>query len=204
MLTAMVLILAACSRTDEEPAEEQSPFQRELATIVEEFDNRTVYTSLDPETLATIPDDWLVQAVVDFVASKLGDDITANRDRVDALPAAVRGVFATYWLEADVYNGGYNQYFWNPYGYWVRDAIAAYEDYGAVEHAVVTRKAVAIFLEESETHREFREIGTLEAFSESYEATGLGDVNAEFWALTDPSSKRVAYIRANPDKFTTD
>ena len=209
-ILAAFLVFSGCSKPVEEPAPEPaepsagSDIQSNLASIIEDFENRPVYRSLDPETLASIPDDWLEQAIVDFVFTETGGDLAANRERVDALPPAVRGVWATWWLEADVFDGGFNQYFWNPHGYWADDAIAAYESYGASEHAETTRKAVARFFAEAETHRRFRDTGTLEAFAESYEVTELGNVTEEFWLLSDPNDKRVAYIRANPDKFTTD
>ena len=197
--------LAACSKSGENDGSEstQSPLEMELANLVSEFDNRTVYTSLDAETLAAIPDEWLVQAIVDYVSARTGGDVASNRDSVDALPPAVRGVFASYWLEAEVYGDGFEEYFQSEYGYWVADAIAAYSDYGAFDHAKVTGHAVALYLERTSDGGEFRSIESLEAIPAPGDDTDIANTNAGFWGLTDPSRQRVAYIRANPDKFTS-
>jgi len=178
-------------------------FEETLRKSIKEFKNRTIYTSLDPDTIASIPDDKLEHAIIDYIYTKIGDDWDNQREVVDALPASFRGIFATWWLEAEVNNGGFNQYFWNPSGYWAEDAISAFHEYGADEYAEVARKAVAMFLAEAETHKEFRELGTLEAFSESYDHTALGDLDNEFWDIgEDLSQKRISYIRENPEKFT--
>ena len=66
----------------------------------------------------------------------------------------------------------------------------------------MTKKAVSMFLSEIETHKEFRERGTLEAFSESYEHTDLGDLDNEFWEAGESlSGFRISYVRRNPEKF---
>ena len=181
---------------------ETTQFERDLQKMMEEFNNRTIYSSLDPDTLASIPDDKLEQAIVDYVSTKIRDDWDNMRQIIDGLPPAFRGFYATWMLEADVSNGGFNQYFWNPYGYWAEDAIAAFYEYGADEHAEVSKKAVAMFLADQDTHREFRELGTLEAFSESYKHTDLGDVDDEFYGIrSDLSAMRIRYVRGNPEKF---
>lgn len=199
---AIALAALSCSEPEEKLTMGDNNFENEIRRSLEEFNNREIYSSLDLDVLASIPDDMLEQAIVDYVGTKIGDDWANMREIVDALPASFRGVYATWWLEAEVNNGGFNQYFWNPYGYWVEDAIFAFERYGAREYADVSRKAVAMFLAESETHKEFRELGTLEAFSESYQHTELGDLDNEFWEIEqDLSELRITYIRANPEKF---
>ena len=70
---------------------------------LEEFDNRTIYASLDPDVLASIPDDKLEQAIVDYVMAKVGDDSDNMREIIDGQPDAFRGFFATWMLEAEVF-----------------------------------------------------------------------------------------------------
>ena len=202
-LFAIACTETGCSESRETMTSDISEFEEEIRRSLEEFDNRTIYTSLDPDVLASIPDDKLEQAIVDYVVTKIGDDWDDMREIVNGLPDSFRGFYATWWLEAEVNNGGFNQYFWNPYGYWAEDAISAFEDYGAGEYAEVAKKAVTVFLSEIETHKEFRELGTLEAFSESYRHTELGDLDSQFWEIKQELSVlRIAYVRQNPEKFT--
>ena len=60
---------------------------------MEEFNNRTIYTSLDLETLASIPDDKLEQAIIDYIYTKDEDDWEDFREYVDSLPESFRGLF---------------------------------------------------------------------------------------------------------------
>lgn len=201
-LIAIACIVTGCSESRETMTSDISEFEEEIRRSLEEFDNRTIYRALDPDILASIPDDKLEQAIVDYVVTKIGDDWDNMREIVDGLPDSFRGFYATWWLEAEVNNGGFNQYFWNPYGYWAEDAIAAFQDYGAGEYAELTKKAVTLFLSEIEAHKEFRELGTLEAFSESYKHTELGDLDSQFWEIKQELSRlRIAYVRQNPEKF---
>ncbi len=181
---------------------DDSNFEDELQRSIDEFNNRTIYTTLVPDIIASISDDKLEQAVVDYVFTKIGDDWDNQIEIVNSLNESFRGVFATWWLEAEVNNGGFNQYFWNSYGYWAEDAISAFYDYGADKYAEVAKKAVSKFLAEAETHKEFRELGTLEAFSASYKHTELGNLDNEFWDIEEDLSKlRISYIRKYPEKF---
>lgn len=201
-LLAIGFATTACSESNDTMTSDISEFEEEIRRSMEEFDSRTIYLSLDPDVLASIPDDKLEQAIVDYVSTKIGDDWDNMREIIDGLPDSFRGFFATWMLEAEVNNGGFNQYFWNSYGYWAEDAISAFDDYGADEYAEVTKKAVVMFLSEVETHKEFRELGTLEAFSESYKHTELGNLDNEFWGIEQSLSElRIAYVRQNPEKF---
>lgn len=202
VLLVTVWAAISCSESRETMTSDMSEFEEEIRRSLEEFNNRKIYTSLDPDVLASIPDDKLEQAIVDYVVTRIGDDWDNMREIVDGLPDSFRRFFATWWLEAEVNNGGFNQYFWNPYGYWAEDAITAFEAYGADEYAEVTKKAVTLFLSEIDTHTEFRELGTLEAFSESYKHTELGDLDNEFWEIKQQLSElRIAYVRRHPEKF---
>jgi hypothetical protein len=201
-LLAIAWIVTGCSEPTDNMTSDISEFEEEIRRSLEEFENRTIYSSLDPDVLASIPDDKLEQAILDYVVTKIGADWDNMRETVNRLPDSFRGFYATWWLEAEVNNGGFNQYFWNPYGYWIEDAIIAFEDYGANEYAEVAKKAITLFLSEIDTHKEFRKIGTLEAFSESYKHTDLGDLDNEFFAIKQElSALRIAYVRQNPEQF---
>src|SRR5262245_43693137 len=45
----------------------------DIEKSIEEFRNRTIYRELNPEILASIPDDMLEQAVIDYVVVKIGN-----------------------------------------------------------------------------------------------------------------------------------
>jgi Domain of unknown function (DUF4375) len=65
-------------------------------------------------------------------------------------------------------------------------------------------RAIALFNREEPVQRKFKEEGTLEAFSESYKHTRLGELDKEFYALAESLSQtRISYIRSHPSEFVS-
>jgi len=70
-------------------------------------------------------------------------------------------------------HGGFNQYYYNTDGKFAEAAVAAFEFFGAKEHANPMREANAIRRAEAAAMARFKDAGTIEAFSESYKHTKL-------------------------------
>ncbi len=122
---------------------------------------------------------------------------------VAKLPAGVRALYLTWTVEAEVNNGGFNQYYYNTDNKFASDAVGAFEYFGATEHAVLMREANAIRAGEAATLKKFKDRGTIEAFSESYEHSKLGPLDDRFYKLRENLSQlRVARIRATPEQFS--
>jgi hypothetical protein len=60
---------------------------------------------------------------------------------IERLPANVPEVIAAWWLTAEVENGGFDQYFHNPYGAMIDEAIRGLEMTGQVKFAAAARAA---------------------------------------------------------------
>jgi hypothetical protein len=102
-----------------------------------------------------------------------------------------------------VNNGGFNQYYYNTDDRFASDAVAAFEYFGAAEHAVLMREANAIRAGEAASLKKYKDVGTIEAFSESYEHSKLGPLDDRFYKLGENLSQlRVARIRATPEQFS--
>src|SRR5260370_12205079 len=122
---------------------------------------------------------------------------------VAKLPAGVRALYLTWTVEAEVNNGGFNQYYYNTDNKFASDAVGAFEYFGATEHAVLMREANAIRAGEAATLKKFKDRGTIEAFSESYEHSKLGPLDDRVYKLRENLSHlRVAHIRATPEQFS--
>lgn len=106
-------------------------------------------------------------------------------------------------MDAEVNNGGFNQFFYNPHGHLAGEALAGYELLGAEDYAEVMRAAIATYETERDQLAPFHEAGTLEAFSESYAHTQLGDVDQRYGALGDRIyASWASAIRRHPDLFS--
>ena len=205
ILVSLVLVMTSCDPPKEEVDPDLEQMRRDIEASFEEFDNRTIYKTLDPDIILSIPEDKLEQAVFDYIAEKIGADWNREREVVESLGAGFRAHYATWTLEAEVNNGGYNQFFWNSSGYWIHEAIAGFRLFGATDYAENAEEALRIYELEQESQNRFKEQGTLEAFSESYEHTDLGAVDDQFFNIKeDLSQLKVEYIRANPLQFSGD
>ncbi len=164
--------------------------------------NRSSYFQLTPEILAEIPDEKLVQAIIDYIYTQVDEQYDREFEIVSALSEGFRSIHATWWVEAEVNNGGFNQYFWNSAGQFAQVAVVGFGLIGAVEHARLMECAISMYEEDKERLQEFQRRGTLEAFSESYEDNRLKELDDEFYALNeDLHALRVRFIRANTALF---
>jgi hypothetical protein len=196
---AIFLAIVSCGRTTQEVPQVDDRIKKSL----DDFANRRIYRALDPQILASIPDDELEQAVFDYAATKLEGHYDNEANIVNALPLGIRALYVTWTVEAEVNNGGFNQYYWNTEDRFSDQAVEAFEFFGAEKHAALMREANAIRANESAALAKFKNRGTLEAFSESYKESHLGPLDERFYRLDENLSiLRVAKIRAMPTPFS--
>ena len=111
-------------------------------------------------------------------------------------------VYTTWWVEAEVYNGGFNQYFWNSSRQFANEAVAGFELIGAPKHAALMTRAIDSFRQEEDRLQSFIDRDNVKAFSESYQDTPLNSLDEEFYELSEDLSRlRIQFIRRNPDLF---
>lgn len=195
----LIAVLAVgCSNT----ADPEDAMDDSIQKALDDFKNREIYTTLDVNTLRTIPDDNLEQAIVDYVIHKL--ELGSDEDVVlGSLSDGNRALWLTWIVEGEVNNGGFNQYYWNTDGKHSVEAVTSFEFFSASQHAALMREANAVRKEEAATIKEFEEENTLEAFSDSYSESKLGPLDDKFYALSeDLSALRISKIRAAPELFT--
>ena len=114
-------------------------------------------------------------------------------------------MFATWGLEGEVNNGGFNQYFYNftSSGQYAEEARDGFELIGANKLADLTQRAMDMMMKNAEHLSKFKD-GTLESFSKSYENNPLNDFDDEFYKLDKTeniSQLRINYIKAHKSEF---
>ena len=82
-----------------------------IKKTLEEFESRKIYTKLDEDTLNDIKDENLEQAIIDYIYNKVGDRFDKEYEIVTGMSKGFRAIYTTWWVEAEVNNGGFNQYF---------------------------------------------------------------------------------------------
>lgn len=162
------------------------------------------YPVLTAEILERVPDDQLESAVLDHIYSKIGGDYEHAHRVVLSLPKGFQVVYATWWVEAEVNNGGFNQYFWNPSGEFQNEALAGYKLIGALEHEKLVAEAVKLNKEIQAAQEKYKRAGTLKAFSESYKENPLNELDDRFYDLKeDATALRIKFIRQNKELFVS-
>jgi hypothetical protein len=163
------------------------------------------FRELTPELLRSISADDVGAAIMQHVAihtEDLTDD--ARLAVIRELPAGTRAIYATWVVDAEVNNGGFNQFFFNPSGELAGLALAGYELMGAEEYATVMRAAIATYESERDTLAPFHRDRSLESFSESYRHTALGEVDQRYYSLGDHIYNLWAvFVKTRPELFSS-
>ncbi len=157
--------------------------------------------SLDEATVGALAEEDVEVAVIEFVERKL----QASGKRRDALLSMPRGVqvfYLSFIVEAEVMNGGFNQFFWNSSSEYAELVGPALRQLGDAEAAGIFEQAFAVANSELEAAAEFRRSGALEAFSESYQHTRLNEFDGHFCKRAERfPAMRFAIVRTNEPLF---
>jgi hypothetical protein len=164
------------------------------------------FGTLTPRLLASLSADDVGSAIVQHVALRIERAGEDGRDAViRALPHGTQAIYTTWLVDVEVNNGGFNQFFFNPYGELAGLALAGYELLGAEDYAAVMRAAIATHEAERETMAPYYEADTPEAFTESYEHTGLDEIDQRYYALGDRIYNVWAgFVRRRPELLTAE
>lgn len=203
---ALGLITGCSASVAPQPMDADQAGEATAQAFLDEWNNRKIYDRLDEETLTSISDDDLEQAISDYTWSK----VTEAEDFHQALLNLPDGLAAFYYLDelqGEVDNGGYNQYFFNTNGDHVESTRWALNLLGFKKLTDNYEKAVSIWTKEKNDPQlqALYESGTLEDFSESYKHTDLNQCDDEFYALSEEiGAAKIEFVRANPTLFVDD
>jgi len=204
ILASLALLLGACGRAPGTRAR-SSGGDQQVGKSFDEFQKRTIHKILTAEVLASIPDDKLEQAIVDFIYAKFEAPGADERKVLQGLSEGFRIIHSTWVVEAEVNNGGLNQFFWNSSGQYAGDAVAGFTRLGAPDLADLMRRAIAIHQQEAGRLAAFKARGTTEAFNESYEGNRLNALDDTFYTASEKlGALRVRYIRENTPLFVAE
>jgi hypothetical protein len=132
------------------------------------------------------------QANFDLVC-KVEDDLghLVQRHGFASITEDQRHFYAIWCLDADVNNGGFDQYFFNSAGDYCADALLGLRAIGAERAADILAQALALFPGPGPSpEREARQL-QLERFTES-EQEALEDLNNQFYERADDLERLLA------------
>ncbi len=205
MILTSILSFFGCKEKNK-TNKEKTEMDLLIEKSVSEFENRKIYEKLSTEIFETIPDDKLEQVIMDNIDTNFEKGEQYTLEKISKLTKGQQAVFSTWWLEAEVNNGGFNQFYFNSSGQYAEMAEIGFKTIGAEKFSELTSRANKIFKENKKRLEEFDD-GTMESFSESYKNNPLNDLDTEFYKLYDSekiSDLRIKYIRENINEFTTE
>lgn len=178
-------------------------FEKWMVQLSDDVAERPKHKVLTIELIDTIKDEDLVLAIMDNMWLKIKEDMSNDLEIISSLSKERQALYVVNFLEAEVSNGGFTQYYYNSHWQFSEMAVDGFELMGSENFANLMRKANTTYLHEkgiiSENHD-----GTLEGFCASYEKNPLNKYNDEFYDLNEVESLenlQKSFIRANKASF---
>jgi len=164
----------------------------------------SIQTPLTEQIIDTTSDNMLLEVVYDNLFRKLSAAYDKEYEIVLSWNKSRQAIYMISRLEAEVNNGGYNQFYFNSSGQFATALPEALKLVGATKFADLTERANSTFVKEKSKITEDQD-GTVEGFSKSYENNPLNKFDEEFYKLNDVENLQkiqVDYIRKNKKEFT--
>lgn len=203
-LIAITLNLLSCSvQTREKDNGLSKEMEEQLTNSVESFKSWPIYTELTEEIIDTTSDDNLLQLVFENLSQKQPSDYKKEYETVMSWNRSRQAIYIIWMLEAEINNGGFNQFYFNPSGQFYKHIPEALKLVGATKFADLTDRANETFEKENRKITKHQD-GTLEGFSKSYDDNPLNKFDDEFYNLYKTEhlqQLQVDFIRKNEKEF---
>lgn len=178
----------------------QREVDEKIDMSINDFLNRPIYKKLTPEIIDSTSDDTLLQTVFDNLSEMFSKD-EDEYQTVVGFNKSQQAIYVIWALEAEVNNGGFNQYYANSSGQFSVLTPDALKLIGANKFSDLITKANKIYEDESiNEHQD----GTVEGFSKSYDNNPLDEFDNDFYEYykdEDLMQLQVAFIRNNKSDF---
>jgi len=175
----------------------------EILKSIQQFEDRTIHIKLTKEIIDNTPDDDLVLLIWDNIYERMKESSLNEYDFMKTLSAGQQMIGSLWAVEAEVNNGGFNQFYFNSSGVFAEMAVEGFKLIGAEKFAELMIKANSIYAENKDRLDEFDD-GSIESFSKSYTDNPLNDLDDTFYNLymeENLTDLMVKYIRNNISQF---
>ena len=203
-LIASIIDLFGCSgKTNKNDGKLSKDMEEQITNSVETFKNRPIYKELTEQIIDTTSDENLLQVVFDNLSEKQPTDYEKEYETVMSWNKPRQAIYMIWALEAEVNNGGYNQFYFNSSGQFYKHLPDALTLVGANKFANLTKRANETFEKENPKITQHQD-GTLEGFSKSYDDNPLNKFDDEFYDLYKTENLQqiqIEYIKTHKTEF---
>lgn len=208
IIISSIFKLSGCipnnSNPENQAKSEKKELTEEFSKSIEDFQNRKIYKHLTTEIIDSTSDDNLLQLVFDNLSEQLPDDYKMEYDFITLnFNSSQQAIYLSWWLEAEVNNGGFNQYYSNSSGQYAKLMPKLLSKMKAPKFSELTDRANKIYKSNLDKITKEQD-GTLEGFSKSYENNPLNDLDGEFYKLYEEENLyqiQIEFIRRNKNDF---
>lgn len=143
---------------------------------------------------------WLVLEPISIYIN----DSEGELSRCNVLSYGQKALYYWWYVDAQVTNGGFTQFYYNDYAKYVPTIIKSLQYIGDYKMAELINKSYDLYLKENKKIVDARK-GGLEEFSNLYkEIKDFDELDDEYYNLNDETIKNIEkYIRNNPNEFCT-
>ena len=174
----------------------------QIKKSVQTFQDKTnSFKSLNSSEISNISDDDLSLAVMSWIWGLL--DERDNYEIILDLPHPCQFVYSCRTITDEIYNGGFNQLYFNSTAMFAKIAEEGFSTIGAEKLAALMKQANDIY-EKVKPQLEKYDDDTVESFSKSYEENLFNDLDALFYDEIEScgfDNLLVFYIRKTADCF---
>lgn len=171
-----------------------------------EFLKRPVHKHLTKEILVSVDDTDLEQTIFDNISQLMGASEKNELHAIGKLSPGQKAVYSTWEVEAEVNNGGFNQFYFNSSRKFSEMAVDGFRLFGANKFAELIQNA-NVMHESAKVNLEKYNDDTTENFSKSYTNNPLNELDTLFYKLykeEDLHQLKIKYIRSHIKEFTQD
>ena len=144
---------------------------------------------------------WFVlEPISEYIQDRKGELTKGN-----TLSYGQKALYYWWYVDAQVTNGGFTQFYFNEYGKYVPTIIKGLKHIGDNKMAELVNRSYELYLKENKKIKDARK-GGLEAFSNLYkEVKDFEELDDEYYKLNEQTMKNIEnYIRKNPNEFCLD
>ena len=204
LITTFLNLFGCSGQTKKGEGKLSKETEEQIVHSVEAFKNRPIHKELTEQIIDTTSDDNLLQIVFDNLSEKQPTDYEKEYETVMSWNKSRQAIYMIWALEAEVNNGGYNQFYFNSSGQFYKHLPDALKLVGATKFADLIIRANETFEKENSKIIQHQD-GTLEGFSKSYDDNPLNKFDDEFYDLYKTEKLQqiqVDYIRNSKKEFT--
>jgi hypothetical protein len=196
LVLLLLTVLSSCNNKQMEKSNNEMVSEKNVNE-----QNKNV--ALTIQIIDKLSDEDVEGAIYENIVETFKGNFDNEFQHIKKLSAGQQMFWATWILEAEVNNGGFNQYYYNSDGKFAEMALNGLKIIKANKFVDLVSRANSVYEKDKERLSAYDD-GSMESFSKSYKDNPLNKFDDEFYDLEKKqniSKLRIKYIREHKSEF---